>query len=441
MNRICVIGCGYVGLVSGVGLAEFHNEILCTDTDSVRIENLKKMIMPFSEPGLLKLVKKNSDMGRLSFVNDIKPMLINCDAVMIAVQTPQSVDGSADLSYLMVAASEIAKHIKKAVVVIIKSTVPIGTAKKVKKLINSILADRDVGFSVEVVSNPEFLQEGSAVDTFLNPDRIVLGCKDGGVASKLMEEIYTIPAAAGVPIIKCSNETAETIKYASNAFLAMKISYINQMALLCEKTGADIKTVAKALGSDARINPKFLNPGPGYGGSCFPKDTRALVKMGEIHGLDLSMIRAAYESNAVHKTILAEKAVRILKENGGKTLAVWGLSFKAGSSDMRNSPVLDILPVIIKGGIKIKAYDPEAMDGAKIHLAKYMDDIELCKTQEDTLSNSDALMILTEWECFKKANLTETAFRLNKKILLDYRNIYDAAEAEKTGFLYYGVGR
>ncbi|MCK5758348.1 MAG: UDP-glucose/GDP-mannose dehydrogenase family protein, partial [Clostridiales bacterium] len=255
------------------------------------------------------------------------------------------------------------------------------------------------------------------------------------------DEIYKSPADNGIPLIKCSNETAETIKYASNSFLAMKISYINQIALLCEKTGADIKTVAEAVGSDERINPKFLNPGPGYGGSCFPKDTRALVKIAEEYDIDLSMIRTAYEANTKHKDILAKKAVKIVKENKGNILGVWGLSFKAGSGDMRNAPALDILPLIIKNGIKLRVFDPEAMDEASEYLSEYESMIEFCKTKNEVLIGADALMVLTEWDCFKNADLEKTATLLQQKILLDYRNIFDSSDAKRLGYLYYGVGK
>ncbi len=439
MSKVSIIGCGYVGLVCGAGMAEFGNDVVCIDIDEIKIINLNKMIIPIVEPGLSELIEKNYDSGNISFTNNVKTGIQGCDAVIIAVQTPQADDGSANLSYVMKAAEDIALFINNPAAVVIKSTVPIGTAKKVDALINTSLRERNIGFSIEVVSNPEFLREGCAISTFLDPDRIVIGCN--GKSFELMDRIYQVPVSRGIPLIKCSNETAETIKYAANSFLAMKISYINQMALLCEKTGADIKTVAEAVGSDKRISPKFLNPGPGFGGSCFPKDTRALVKIAETYGLDLTMIKSAYEANAAHKDILAHKAVKIMNDNGAGTLAIWGLSFKAGSGDMRMAPALTIIPIIIDNGIKVKVYDPEAMDEAKRILGELGDSIEFCTTMENALHQSDALMILTEWECFKSVNLRETAKALNQKILLDYRNIFDSNSARDIGFLYYGVGR
>jgi len=441
MHKISVLGCGYVGLVSGAGIAKFGNEVICADSNVHRIENLNKLIMPISEPGLKELVQEMYSSGRLSFSFDIKKSICGCDAIIISVQTPQDKDGSADLSYVIQVAKDIAEYIEKSTVVIIKSTVPIGTAKKIKNLINTRLADRNAEFSVEVVSNPEFLREGAAIKTFLYPDRIVVGSSGNKDALSLMDEIYKAPADSGVPIFKCSNETAETIKYASNSFLAMKISYINQIALLCEKTGADIKAVSEAVGSDERINPKFLNPGPGFGGSCFPKDTRALVKIAESYGVDLSMIRTAYEANKAHKDILATKAVKIVKENNGSVLGVWGLSFKAGSGDMRNAPALDILPLIIQNGIKVRVFDPEAMEEADEYLSEYRSMIEFCKTKEEVLLGADALLVLTEWDCFKNADLEETATLIKQKIILDYRNIFDKTSTKNLGYLYYGVGK
>lgn len=439
MARISVLGCGYVGLVCGAGLAQFGNDVVCIDIDDDKIDNLNKMIIPIVEPGLDELIRNNHNYGRLSFTSDLQTGIKDCDAVIIAVQTPQDEDGSANLTYFMKAAADIADFIQNPAAVVIKSTVPIGTSHAVDLLINSKLEEREAGFSIEVVSNPEFLREGCAVDTFLNPDRIVIGC--GGKSFKLMDDIYRVSISKGIPVIRCSNETAETIKYAANAFLAMKISYINQIAQLCEKTGADISTVAQAVGSDKRISPKFLNPGPGYGGSCFPKDTRALVKIAETHGVDLTMIRSAYEANAAHKEILAQKAVNILKEHNAETLAVWGLSFKAGSGDMRMAPALSIIPVIIKSGIKIKAYDPKAITEAKMAFGELAEHIEFCQNMEDAIDKSDGLMVLTGWECFINADLKKAAELLRHKILLDYRNIYDKNAAGDIGFLYFGVGR
>lgn len=440
MHKICVLGCGYVGLVTGAGIASFGNSVICIDSDVEKVDKLKKFILPFSEPELLELIQETKEKGLISFSSEIKNSIIDCEAVIIAVQTPQSEDGSADISFVMKAAGDISQYLVNPSIIIIKSTVPIGTAEKVRKHINALLKNRNAGFEVEIVSNPEFLREGSAVRTFLYPDRIVVGSSQKAEVLSFMEDIYKTPVERGVPVISCSNETAETIKYAANSFLAMKIAYINQIALLCEKTGADIKMVSKAVGSDERISPQFLEPGPGFGGSCFPKDTRALVKLAEEYNLDLSLIKAVYESNTAHKTILAEKAVRIMKDNDSKILGIWGVSFKAGSGDMRNAPALDIIPLILRSGIRIKIYDPKAINEARMHFSEYENAIDYCHSKEDAARDTDALMILTEWDCFKSMDLKELYFLLNKKILIDYRNIYDSKNAAEHGFLYYGVG-
>lgn len=441
MKKICVMGCGYVGLVSGAGLAQFGNSVTCFDIDKGRIDNLNNNQMPIYEPGLSEIVEKNCAAGKLSFCNNLESAVKDCDAVLIAVQTPQDTNGNANLKYLYSAASDIAEVVKSSLVVVIKSTVPVGTAKEVHKIINSRLNERNTEFSAEIVSNPEFLIEGRAVDTFLNPDRIVVGCNPDGDACKLMKSIYKTPCDDGREIVICNNETAETIKYAANSFLAMKISFINQMALLCQKTGADIETVAKALGSDSRINPKFFKPGPGYGGSCFPKDTKALVYTGNKFGVDMSLVRETDDSNEKHKQILAEKIITKMRSEKVDTLAVWGLAFKAGTGDLRDSPALTILKIISEAGLNINAFDPEAMPEAKKWIKKNNLKIDLKQDMYTVLEGSDALLIITEWDCFKKSDIQKICSAMDGKMIFDFRNILNKEEIRNAGCEYFGVGR
>lgn len=441
MKKICVMGCGYVGLVSGAGLAQFGNNVTCFDIDRTRIEKLRNNIMPIYEPGLQELVEENNRAGRLDFADDLGVALKDCDAVFIAVQTPQDVDGNANLEYLYKAAEDIADNTAGNPVVVIKSTVPVGTAKEVAIRINYKFKERNLGYRAEIVSNPEFLIEGKAVKTFLEPDRIVIGCRQDEKVCGLMKELYSKPADEGRELIVCSNETAETIKYAANSFLAMKISFINQMALLCGETGADIDTVAKALGSDSRINPRFLNPGPGYGGSCFPKDTKALVRTAEKYGVNMSLVREADDSNERHKEILAGKITAIMNKNGVSNLAVWGLSFKAGTGDLRNSPAIAMVKYLYTNGFHIKAYDPKAMKEAEQLFENNKFDIELSADMYKTLEGADALLIATEWECFRESDISKVAFSMKGNLIFDYRNIFDPIKVKSEGMKYYGVGR
>jgi len=441
MISICIMGCGYVGLVSGAGLAEFGNQVTCFDIDRDRIAKLRKNIMPIFEPGLGELVEKNSRAGKLDFSDDLGQAIKGRDAVFIAVQTPQDFDGNANLEYLYAAADDIADNADGNIVVVIKSTVPVGTAGAVRARINRRLLERGLAHNIEVVSNPEFLIEGRAVRTFLEPDRIVIGCRKDGNACNVMKKMYETPEKEGRQLILCSNETAETIKYAANSFLAMKISFINQMALLCEETGADIETVSKALGSDSRINPRFLNPGPGYGGSCFPKDTKALVKTAERYGVDMSLVRETDDSNERHKEILAKKIVTLMKGSDGKRIAVWGLAFKAGTGDIRNSPAVSLVEKLAMKGISVKAYDPEALEETARWLKGRKLDISLQDDMYGILEGADALMIATEWDCFKNSDISEIAARLRGNLIFDYRNILEPGEVSRAGLNYYGVGR
>lgn len=441
MNRVCIVGCGYVGLVSGAGLAEFGNIVTCYDIDTNRINNLNKLVMPIFEPDLKELVEKNIKAGRLGFTDNLSLALKDCDAVFIAVQTPQDDDGNAKLKFLFTAVEDVASKATGNLVVVIKSTVPVGTSKEVLSYIRLKFKERDITASVEVVSNPEFLIEGRAVSTFLNPDRIVIGCKPKGKACELMKSIYKKPSSDGREVVLCTNETAETIKYAANSFLAMKISFINQMALLCQETGADIDTVAKALGSDSRINPRFLKPGPGYGGSCFPKDTKALVRTAEKYGVDMSIIREADDSNENHKKILADIVASVMKKNGYSNLAVWGLAFKAGTGDIRNSPATTMIEKISENNFNISAYDPEAMTEAKKWIKQTGLKVILADDMYKALDKAEALLIVTEWECFKNADITRIANTLKGNVVFDFRNILDPHEIEKAGLKYYGIGR
>ncbi len=441
MKNISVMGCGYVGLVSGAGLAHTGNTVTCIDIDDERIKSLKNLKMPFYEPGLQELVEKCIEEGRLFFEKDLKKGIVNADIVMLAVQTPQSDEGRADLKHLYSAVKELAENMDTPVPVIIKSTVPVGTAKEVGRIINSILKFEGVEKEVDVISNPEFLREGCAVDTFLNPDRIVVGYGGDPEVKAVMEDVYGAFIKKGIPMVFCSNETAEIIKYAANSLLAVKISFINQIALLCGKTGADIETVSKAVGMDKRINPDFLNPGPGYGGSCFPKDTRAIVKAAEDLGVDLSVIMAADEANERHKVILAEKIVEELEKADGDTVAVWGLAFKAGTGDIRNSPALAIIEKLFKEGSTVKAYDPKANGEASEYFKEHNVKIEICDDMMTAVNDCDCLVVLTEWACFKEADMTQVKAKMRPSLLFDLRNLFEREDMEKKGFTYHGVGR
>lgn len=432
--RIGVVGTGYVGLVSGTCFAEFGIHVTCVDNNAGKIEALKKGVIPIYEPGLEALVEKQVKAERLSFTTNLKDAVEEADAVFIAVGTPpRSEDGQADLTYVYEAAKEIAKHLKGYTVVVTKSTVPVGTAREIEKIIRETnpKADFDMG------SNPEFLREGAAINDFMRPDRVVIGT-DSPRAVEVMRALYRPLYINETPMVVTSPETAEIIKYAGNAFLATKITFINEIANLCEKTGANVQEVARGIGLDGRIGSKFLHAGPGFGGSCFPKDTMALTQIGQKHGAPQNIVETVVWVNAERQKSMAERVLKACDDNlEGKKIAVLGVSFKPNTDDVRESPALVIIPLLQEHGAKIAASDPVAMEEA----AKVLDDVEWCKDPYEAAKDADALVIITEWNEFRGLNIQRLGEIMKDKIIIDLRNIYKPSDMEKTGFHYISVGR
>ena len=431
--KITILGSGYVGLVSGTCFSEFGFDVCCVDKDSNKINNLKNNIIPIYEPGLENLVKKNSAANRLSFSNNINKNIKEADVVFIAVGTPaRRGDGHADLSYVYEAAEQIAKNLSGYTLVVTKSTVPVGTGDEVKNIIKQ--TNPEANF--DIVSNPEFLREGNAIEDFMRPDRVIVGCetkKAKAIISTIYKPLYLIET----PIIFTDLKTAELIKYSANAFLAVKISYINQMADLCEKVGADIRDVARGIGLDKRIGSKFLHPGPGYGGSCFPKDTLALIETSKRNKTNISIVETVVKYNQQRKYDMAEKIITILK--GGyenKKVSILGLAFKPETDDMRDSPCLDIIPRLQEKGIKISAFDPVAMDEAK----KILKDIEFAKNMYSCLKDSDALVILTEWNEFRSLSPSQLN-GMKGNLLIDMRNALNPNSFKRSKFDLIQIGR
>lgn len=432
--RIAVIGTGYVGLVSGTCFSEFGHDVVCIDKDSQKIEGIKNGQIPIFEPGLDDLVAKNVKAGHLGFDTDLRKAVSNADAVFIAVGTPsRRGDGQADLTYVYAAAEEIAQNLSGYTVVVNKSTVPVGTGGEVDEIIRKTNPDAQF----EVVSNPEFLREGAAIEDFMRPDRVVVGAT-GDQAKDLMAAIYRPLSLFQTPIVFTSRESAELTKYAGNAFLAMKITFINEMADLCEKVGANVHDVAKGIGLDGRIGGKFLHPGPGFGGSCFPKDTRALFETSSTAGAPLRIVETVIDINEKRKK---DMAARVIKTCGGsvsgKTIAVLGLTFKPNTDDMRESPSLDIIPELTAAGASIKAYDPEGMTEAK----ELLSGVNFCENSYATLENADALVLITEWNEFRALDMDKVQSLMNAPIMIDLRNIYDPEEMKGLGFTYESIGR
>lgn len=432
--RIAMIGTGYVGLVSGACFSEFGVEVVCVDKDESKIERLLRGEIPIYEPGLDKLVTSNAEAGRLSFTTDLKEAVKGADAVFIAVGTPtRRGGGHADLSYVYAAAREIAEAMDGYTVVVTKSTVPVGTGREVERVIRETRPDAEF----DVVSNPEFLREGSAINDFMRPDRVVIGAESDR-AREVMRTLYRPLFLIETPILFTSLETSELTKYAANTFLAAKITFINEMADLCEKVGADVHDVAKGIGLDGRIGKKFLHPGPGYGGSCFPKDTLALVQTARDSGAPLRIIETVVDINARRKRQMADRIVEFCGGSvQGKTVAILGLTFKPNTDDMRDSPSLDIVPALIDAGATVRAYDPEGMDEAKKHL----DGVVYCSGAYETMDGADVLVILTEWNEFRSLNLTRVKSLLKEPAMVDLRNIYDPKQMADQGFRYQCVGR
>jgi UDPglucose 6-dehydrogenase len=430
--RVAMIGAGYVGLVSGACFSEFGHMVVCVDKDAGRIDALKAGRMPIYEPGLAELVADNVKGGRLSFSTDLRGNVPQADAVFIAVGTPsRRGDGHADLSYVFQAADEIAAELDGYTVIITKSTVPVGTGKKVEERILRLRPAADF----DVVSNPEFLREGSAIEDFKRPDRVVCGVTSER-ARDVLRELYRPLYLNETPMLFTSRETSELIKYAANAFLATKITFINEMADLCEAVGADVQDVARGIGLDGRIGAKFLHAGPGYGGSCFPKDTLALLRTAEEAGAPTRIVAAVAEVNERRKRRMAEKIAAAFGKIAGKTIAVLGLTFKPNTDDMRDAPSLVILPWLVKEGARIHAYDPEGMSEASKHL-----DIAMFADAYAALEGADGVVILTEWNEFRALDLARMKALLKRPLMVDLRNIYRPEEMARAGFSYVSVGR
>jgi UDPglucose 6-dehydrogenase len=433
--KIAVIGTGYVGLVSGACFSEFGFDVTCVDNDQAKIDLIQNGTMPIYEPGLEDLVARNVAASRLHFTTDLASAVADADAVFIAVGTPaRRGDGHADLSFVYAVAREIAPHLQGYTVVVTKSTVPVGTGREVHDIVSKENPDADF----DVASNPEFLREGAAISDFMRPDRVVVGTTSER-ARKVIRALYRPLYLIETPIIFTELETSELIKYASNAFLAVKISYINQMADLCEAVGANVHDVAKGMGLDKRIGNKFLHAGPGYGGSCFPKDTLALVKTAEQHNVDISIVDDVVSYNDKRKQSMAGRVIAALEGNASdKVIGILGLAFKPETDDMRDSPSIDIVRELADAGAQIKAYDPKAMDEARHMLPK---DVNYCDSASDCVADADAVVIVTEWNEFRALTAAQFIAGMRGHVLVDLRNIYDAEQMRDAGLAYSSIGR
>ena len=431
--KITVIGAGYVGLVTGTCFSEFGVQVVCVDKDKDKIAALKKGEIPIYEPGLADLVKKNVAAGRLQFTVDIETAIQETVAIFVAVGTPPRSDGSADLSYVEDVGRTIAQNLNGYKVIVTKSTVPVGTGERLREIIAQNLKEK---IDFDVASNPEFLREGSAIEDFLRPNRIIIG-SDSPRAVAILKDLYRPLYLLETPFVVTDIRTAEMIKYASNAFLATKISFINEIANLCEKVGADVNQVAKGMGLDKRIGSKFLHPGPGYGGSCFPKDTIALVHLAKEQGLSLELLDAVGRVNLRQRTVMIEKIRQALGGLKEKTIAVLGLSFKPNTDDIRESPAVDIIRALLEMGAQIRAYDPEAMPGAR----KVLKTITYCQDAYDAAQGADAVVLITEWNQFRNLDLEHLRKGLREPVFVDLRNVYDKQRAVQAGFRYFSVGR
>ena len=448
--RITIIGSGYVGLVTGACFAEFGFKVISVDNDKSKINNLVNGQIPIYEPGLESLVRHGQSTGRLSFTTDLKTSVKDADVVMIAVGTPaRRGDGFADLSYVFKAAEEIAAAINGYTVVVTKSTVPVGTCRKVAEIIERQRPDLKQGVDFDVASNPEFLREGSAIGDFMRPDRVVVGT-DSSAAKEVLAKLYRPLYLIETPIVFTSIETSELIKYASNGFLAMKIAFINQMADLCEKAGADIQDLARGIGLDGRIGRKFLNAGPGYGGSCFPKDTLALSKTAHDLGAPLTLIDAVVSSNDARKKSMAQRVLKELEKRGGasgKTIAVLGITFKPNTDDLRDAPSMVIVPELLAAGVNVRVYDPLYYKGSeRLYHVENFEGVEWSKDSYQAMMGADATVILTEWNEFRALDLNQIKASLKvhsgfKPLLVDFRNIYKTNEMEGIDYVSIGRGR
>ncbi len=435
--KITIVGTGYVGLVTGTCFAEIGIEVSCVDIDKKKIDNLNEGIIPIFEPGLEEMVHRNVKKGRLNFTTDLSSTLDGCEVVFGAVGTPPNENGSADLKYVLEVAREVGRNMNDYLIMVTKSTVPVGTAEKVRAVMQEELDKRDSKLKFDVASNPEFLKEGAAVEDFLKPDRIVVGV-DSVKAEKILKRLYKPFTMNGHPVIFMDIISSEMTKYTANSMLATKISFMNDIANLCEIVGADVNAVRIGIGSDTRIGKKFIYPGTGYGGSCFPKDVKALIKTADKKGYSLQVLKAVEAVNETQKSILVRKAMLHYNNNlKGKTIAMWGLSFKPKTDDMREAPSLVVIKKLLEAGAKVKAYDPVAMDEAKRILGNK---IEYAKDEYETLIDADCLMILTEWDEFKFPNFNVVKKLLKDPLIFDGRNIYEPSEMKDFGFIYYCIG-
>lgn len=435
--KVAIVGSGYVGLVTGTCFSEVGIEVTCVDIDQKKIENLKQGIIPIYEPGLEEMVHRNMKKERLHFTTSLAEALEDCEVIFSAVGTPPDEDGSADLQYVLSVARECGRLMKDYLLIVTKSTVPVGTADKVRKVVAEELKKRGVSIEFDVASNPEFLKEGAAIDDFLKPDRIVVGC-DSQRAEDLMKALYKPFTLNGHPVIFMDITSAEMTKYAANSMLATKISFMNDIANLCEIVGADINMVRRGIGSDSRIGNKFIYPGVGYGGSCFPKDVKALIHTAEEYKYPLRVLKAVEAVNDDQKLVLYNKLEQHYKGDlKGKTVAIWGLSFKPQTDDMREAPSLVIIRKLLDAGVKVKAYDPVAMHEAKRHLG---DTIYYAPDQYDALIDADCLLLVTEWPEFKFPNFNIVNKLLKAPVIFDGRNIYEILEMKRKGYTYYCIG-
>ena len=439
--NITVIGSGYVGLVSGTCFAEMGNKVTCVDIDPVKIEKLNQGILPIFEPGLETMVLKNMQQKNLFFTTSLDKTLLDSEIVFIAVGTPMGDDGSADLQYVLAVAKSIGKSMQKRLIVVDKSTVPVGTADQVKATIQKELDIRNSDLQFDVVSNPEFLKEGAAINDFMKPDRIVIGA-DSEIAFKKMKELYSPFFRSHDRFITMDIRSAEMTKYAANAMLATKISFINEIANICEKVGADTNQVRIGIGSDRRIGYSFIYPGAGYGGSCLPKDVKALKKIAEDYDYDAQLIEAVEHVNNHQKLSISNKIVKRFGENlEGKTFALWGLAFKPGTDDMREAPAIYTIKELLKRGARVRAYDPKAMEEAETFYLKDVDVVEYFESKYEVLKNSEALILLTEWKEFHSPDFKKIKMQLNNPVIFDGRNQYIAYDLENKGFEYYRIGK
>ena len=431
--QICVIGTGYVGLIAAAGLADFGNQVISVDKNEAKIDKLKRGVSPIYEPGVEDIINRNVSAERLCFNCDGANAIRNSEVVFIAVGTPPKEDGSADLSGIEEVSKEIARNLNSYKVIVTKSTVPVGTNRRIKTMITELSGSDDF----DVVSNPEFLREGRAVQDFFHPDRVVIGCETEK-ARQVIYEVYRALNLISAPFIWCSLETAELIKYAANAFLATKITYINEIASLAESVNADIHVIAKAMGMDGRISPKFLHPGPGYGGSCFPKDTKAIAAIGDVCGVDMRLIKEVIRTNEYHKDRIFEKYKRLLNNKlKDRTVAALGLAFKQQTDDIRESPALNFIDKALKAGSRVQAHDPKAMD----NFALRYPDVLYCHTSYDAIKGADAVVLLTEWNEYRGLDFDWMKKNMKGNVIIDARNMLDPEQAKAAGFIYEGVGR